>query len=337
MPSSAASGSSKRLPSYRRRYRARRLFAAGVVALLAVTTGALASQLFGAALEGGEQLSAGMWGAFGAAVAAFTAAVCMPFLRRISGRSQEARLLAAASPTHPLLHELMLYAPGTYAHSVAVANLAETVADEIGANALLARVGAYYHDVGKLTAPCYFFENLENDENPHDGVSPAESVAIITSHVRQGERLSRENHLPPEVEAIIREHHGTSLVRYFYHKATSQAPGVFEAEYRYQGEIPQSREAALIMLSDACEAAVRALKTHDAVRVEQAVRGIIDERRLDGQLLRSGMSEPDIETTISVLTGMLLSMHHARCEYPRAAIPRTLGQKTEEETCTSAS
>lgn len=337
MPASQASlKAARKLPGFRRRYRVRRLVAAGVVAVLAVTMGALISETFAMSL-GQPVFSAGVWGAFGAAVAAFTAALCMPFLRRISGRSQEARLLAAASPTHPLLHELMMHAPGTYAHSVSVANLAETVADEIGANALLARVGAYYHDIGKLTAPCYFFENLENDENPHDGVSPAESVAIITAHVRQGERLSRENQLPAEVEAIIREHHGTSLVRYFYHKASTLEAGVFEAEYRYQGEIPQSREAALIMLSDACEAAVRALRTHDAVLVEQTVRAIVDERITDGQLLRSGMSESDIETTINILTGMLLSMHHARCEYPRVAVAAKASAPSEEAPCTSVS
>ncbi len=305
-----------RVTAYRRRYRTRRLLAALVVAIIAVIAGSVAAQFASTFVASGE-FSPALWGAFGAAVAAFTAAAFMPAIRRISGRSSEARLMMAASPTHPLLHELMVYAPGTYAHSVAVANIAEAAADEIGANGLLVRVGSYYHDVGKLTAPCYYFENLEEGENPHDAFDPAQSVAVITSHVREGERLAREHHLPGEVEAIIREHHGTSLVRYFFHKAGGADSGAFEAEFRYQGDLPSSREAALVMLCDASEASVRAIKSREAGAVEAAIREVVDERLSDGQLAQSGMTDEDIETTVGVLTGMLMSMYHARCEYPK--------------------
>ena len=169
--------------------------------------------------------------------------------------------MRAASPEHPLMRELMSKAPGTYAHSVAAANLAEAGAEEIGADALVARVGAYFHDVGKIRRPAYFFENQTSGENPHDEAKPSLSALIITAHVRDGMALGKEYRLPEKIQAIIRQHHGTALVSYFYHKAAATDAAVYEADFRYQGEKPQSREAALVMLADSSEAAVRALKT----------------------------------------------------------------------------
>ena len=259
---------------YRQRRKLRRILAAALVAgtaiIVAATAAVVADNVFGGSNE--NELAAFVGGVAGF-TAAMVAALMMPLVRKVSGRSEEAALLEAANPAHPLLRQLMIDAPGTYAHSVAVANLAETAAMEIGANPLLARVGAYYHDVGKISSACWFYENQRNGDNPHDSISPSQSVAVITQHVREGERLGREYHLPRAVDDIIAQHHGTSLVRYFYWRAANDGAQVFEGDYRYQGVKPQSREAALVMLADGCEAAVRAMMTEDPDVVAGVVEG----------------------------------------------------------------
>ncbi len=304
---------------YRQRRRLRRFIAAALVAVIAIvvaaTAAVVADNIFGGSNE--DQLAAFVGGVAGF-TAALVAAAMMPVVRKVSGRSEEAALLEAANPAHPLLRQLMIDAPGTYAHSVAVANLAETAAMEIGANPLLARVGAYYHDVGKISSACWYYENQRNGENPHDSIGPSQSVAVITQHVREGERMGREHHLPTAVDDIIAQHHGTSLVRYFYYQAANEGAQVFEGDYRYQGLKPQSREAALVMLADGCEAAVRAMMTEDPDIVSGVVKGVFDERLADGQLSEAGLSAEDLDTVADVYSGMLTSMHHGRCEYPEA-------------------
>jgi hypothetical protein len=229
----------------------------------------------------------------------------------------DVQLVEAASPLHPLIKRLMIEAPGTYTHSLAVASLAEAGADAIGADPLVARVGAYYHDVGKLRRPCYFFENLADGENPHDLAKPSLSALIITSHVADGLHLAEEYELPDRIVDVIREHHGTSLVRYFFHKAAQADATVAESDYRYHGGRPSSREAALVMLADGCEAAVRALKQPDAGSVATAVRFVIDDKLQDGQLDSAGMKEGDIPVITETFVHMLVNMLHARCEYPQ--------------------
>ncbi len=319
MNSSSNAALPPRARPYRRRRRLRRFIAAALVAVVAIvvaaTAAVIADNIFGGSNE--DQLAAFVGGAAGFA-AAVAAAALMPLVRKVSGRSEEAALLDAANPAHPLLRQLMIEAPGTYAHSVAVANLTETAATEIGANPLLARVGAYYHDVGKINSACWYFENQRNGDNPHDSISPSQSVAVITQHVREGERLGREYHLPSAVDDIIAQHHGTSLVRYFYQRAADEGAQVFEGDYRYQGLKPQSPEAALVMLADSCEAAVRAMMTEDPEIVARVVKGVFDERRADGQLSDCGLSEDDLATVAGIYSGMLTSMHHGRCEYPQA-------------------
>jgi cyclic-di-AMP phosphodiesterase PgpH len=304
---------------YRQRRRLRRIVAALLVAVIAIvvaaTAAVIADDLFGGSNE--DQLAAFVGGVAGF-TAAIVAAALMPLVRKVSGRSEEAVLLEAANPAHPLLRQLMIDAPGTYAHSVAVANLAETAAMEIGANPLLARVGAYYHDVGKISSACWYYENQRNGDNPHDRISPSQSVAVITQHVREGERLGREYHLPAAVDDIIAQHHGTSLVRYFYYRAANEGARVFEGDYRYQGVKPQTREAALVMLADGCEAAVRAMMTEDPDVVASVVDGVFEERRADDQLSESGLTAEDLTVVAEVYSGMLTSMHHGRCEYPQA-------------------
>jgi len=262
----------------------------------------------------------GLWGALGAATATILALILLPFIRDGLGLAEDIRLLEAASPAHPLMKELITRAPGTYTHSVATANLAESAAERIGADTLLTRVGAYYHDVGKIRRPVYFFENQRPGFNPHDECRPQLSAMIITAHVNDGLELAREYHLSPRIQAIIRQHHGTSLVRYFYNKAAALDAGVFEADFRYQGERPDTREAALVMLADSSEAAVRALRQPSDDRVSATVRTIIEEKLADGQLDDSQLSVSDMERIVETYSQMLTSMYHTRVEYPPAPV-----------------
>jgi cyclic-di-AMP phosphodiesterase PgpH len=291
----------------------------GFVALIVVAAGALAALLVDM-IDGTPMTLAAysaLWGAFGAATATIVALLLIPFIRDGLGLADDVKLLEAASPAHPLLKELITKAPGTYTHSVATANLAEAAAEQIGADPLVARVGAYYHDVGKIRRPVYFYENQQPGCNPHDTTKPSLSALIITAHVHDGILLAEEYRLPPKVRAIIRQHHGTTLVRYFYNKAAELADAnVYEADFRYQGERPTSPEAALVMLADGAEASVRALKQPSEERVEAAVRAVIADRVADHQLDDAGLSEDDLDRIVSVYVRMLVSMYHARCEYP---------------------
>jgi putative nucleotidyltransferase with HDIG domain len=296
-----------------------------VYGLLALSTVAIVlvggtAALIGDMIDGtpaSEAIVSATWGVVGAATATLFALLLMPFIRDGLGLAEDIKLIRAASPEHPLMRELMSKAPGTYAHSVAAANLAESGAEEIGADALVARVGAYFHDIGKIRRPGYFFENQTGADNPHDEAKPTLSALIITAHVRDGMALAKEYRLPEKIQAIIRQHHGTALVSYFYRKAAASDAEVYEADFRYQGERPQSREAALVMLADSSEAAVRALKKPSAPRVEAAVRGIIDDKMADGQLDDAGLQVGDVDRIVSTYSRMLVSMYHGRCEYPK--------------------
>jgi putative nucleotidyltransferase with HDIG domain len=302
------------------------LFAAAFVAIGGATALGAAVAYFGDVLTGAtadEAAQAALWGGLGAFVAAVLGVAAVPVARRALISRGDVRLVEAASPLHPLIKRLMIEAPGTYTHSLAVASLAESAAEAVGADPLVSRVGAYYHDVGKLRRPCYFFENLADGENPHDVAEPSLSALIITSHVADGLRLAEEYDLPDSISAIIREHHGTSLVRYFFQKASQGEAVVAESDYRYHGGRPTSREAALVMLADGCEAAVRALPHPDAASVATAVRFIVDDKVNDGQLDSAGLRDGDIELVSDTFVRMLVNMLHARCEYPQTiAAPR---------------
>jgi putative nucleotidyltransferase with HDIG domain len=312
-----------RLPQRLRTPFAGRFIVFAVVAGIAVAIvliGALAA-LFGDMVDGTPAylaLESALWGAVGAAVATLLALIVIPFVRDGLGLAEDIRLLEAASPAHPLMRELITKAPGTYTHSVATANLAEAAAEVIGADALVTRVGAYYHDIGKIKRPVYFFENQSGGCNPHDEAKPSLSALIITAHVHDGLALAEEYNLPPKIRDVIRQHHGTSLVRYFYNKAAAMDAAVFEADFRYQGERPTSREAALVMLADSSEAAVRALKEPTEPRVEAVVRAIVDDKVADEQLVDANLTAEDLDHIVSIYSHMLVSMYHARCEYPQA-------------------
>jgi putative nucleotidyltransferase with HDIG domain len=255
-------------------------------------------------------------GALGGILALGVAFLALPVVGRLSGLGDDVRLLELCDPGAPLLRDLMETAPGTYNHSIMTGAMAEGAAHEIGANALLARAGAYYHDIGKIDRPIFFAENQMGSRNPHDAASPEQSAMVIISHVRDGVERANRARLPQPIVDIIAQHHGTSLVTYFYRRAAACGLVVNEAPFRYPGTMPQSREAALVLTADAAEAAGRALADCGPVQLEAAVRGVIESKRADGQLDSSGLSAADIEAAVGVFSRMLSGQRHARAEYP---------------------
>ncbi|MBC7338568.1 MAG: HDIG domain-containing protein [Firmicutes bacterium] len=240
----------------------------------------------------------------------------LPFLETAFGVVTPIKLLELSSPNHPLLRRLLVEAPGTYHHSILVANLADAGAEAVGADGLLARVGAYYHDVGKIRRPYFFIENQMGQDNPHEKMSPALSAVVITAHVKDGLELAREYRLPPSVAAFIAEHHGDSLVSYFYSRAAENGAPVEEQGFRHQGPRPQSRETAIVMLADAVEAAVRALPDPTPAAIEGVVRRIIRERLQDRQLDQAPLTLRDLDRVAAAFVRVLSGIYHPRIEYP---------------------
>jgi putative nucleotidyltransferase with HDIG domain len=255
----------------------------------------------------------------------FTVILCLgslPFWEVFFGVITNIKLLDLTNPTNPLLRKLTIEAPGTYQHSLVVANLAETAAYDIGADPNLARVGGYYHDIGKTKYPQYFAENQLGGHNPHDTMDPYESAKVIINHVRYGLELADEYRLPQAIKAFIEQHHGTTLVQYFYCKAKDAAPEgekVNEADFRYPFVIPQSKETAVLMLADTVEAAVRSMiksmKNFD--EMEAAIRRLIRTKLDDGQLLDSQLSIKDLDTIAKSFARVLQGMYHERIPYPK--------------------
>jgi len=240
------------------------------------------------------------------------------------------RLIELSRPDRPLLQRLLRETSGTYHHSLMVANLAEQAAEGIGADALLTRVGAYYHDVGKIVRPYFFVENQVEGVNPHDQLDPHTSAEILISHVQDGLELARRYRLPSRIRAFIAEHHGTSRVSFLYSKAVQLAgDGVMvdESDFRYPGPRPQSKETALVMLADSCEATVRAVHPANAEETAEIVNRIIAGRVDDGQLDECDLTLQDLAITRAAFTSALKGIFHPRIKYPEPA-------KTESETDT---
>jgi putative nucleotidyltransferase with HDIG domain len=218
------------------------------------------------------------------------------------------------------LQRLLREAPGTYQHSLQVANLSEQAANAVGANADLTRVAALYHDIGKMLNPAFFVENQADNVNPHEVLNdPYRSADIIISHVTDGEKLGRQYHLPVRVRDFIMEHHGTTLVGFFYTRAVEQA-GDEEAvdieQFTYPGPKPQTRESAIMMLADSCESTVRARKPSNKAEIVDIVDGIIDNRMRDGQLDESNLTMRDLSVTRDIFIEMLQAVFHPRINYP---------------------
>jgi len=239
----------------------------------------------------------------------------LPVFEATFGILSPLRLIELSNPNHPLLRKLLTEAPGTYHHSVMVANLAEAACEAIGADGLLARVACYYHDIGKTKRPRYFIEN-QMGGNPHDHLSPQLSKNIIIAHVADGAALLRQHRLPKEIVDIAEQHHGTTLLKYFYHKAREQTEFVSEAEFRYPGPKPQTKEAAVINIADSVEAAVRSLSNPSQEKIEKIVRAIIADRLQDNQLNECDITLKELEIVARSLCETLNGVFHSRIEYP---------------------
>ncbi|HBL36032.1 MAG TPA: hypothetical protein DDZ55_04395 [Firmicutes bacterium] len=249
----------------------------------------------------------------------------LPFFEHLFGLTSPLSLLELANPNLPLLKRLLIEAPGTYHHSILVGNLAEAAADAIGADSLLVRVGAYYHDVGKLRRPYFFVENQITNDNPHEKLEPTLSTLIITSHVRDGVELARSYGVPSSMIDIIEQHHGTDLVRYFYLQASEQVQeekeSVEKSDFSYPGPKPQSKEAALVMLADSVEAAARAIGQPSSARLEVLVSNILKERLEGGQLDETNLTLRDIDKIKAAFLKVLGGIFHHRIKYPEIATP----------------
>lgn len=242
------------------------------------------------------------------------------------------RLMELSRPNHPLLHDLITKAPGTYHHSLLVSNLAEQAAEAIGADPFLTRVGAYYHDVGKVVRPHFFVENRADGVDPHSQLDPWSSAQIIISHVKDGMELARKHKLPLRIRDFIAEHQGTGLVRVFYHKAQEIAgpEGVSEKDFRYPGPKPRSKETALLMLADSSESAVRAARPQSREEVDEIVRRIINQKLIEGEFSDCPLTLQDLETARQVFVRALKGVHHPRVVYPEmAGPPQIIGPASE--------
>lgn len=241
------------------------------------------------------------------------------FFERIFKITTDLTLLELSNFDRPLLKDLARKAPGSFNHSLTMGTLAEAAAEIVGANPLLARVGAYYHDIGKTISPNYFVENQITSNNIHEEISPEESTKIISEHVSQGIQIAKDDKLPQEIIDFIPQHHGTTLIKYFYDKAIKlHGEGkVDPAKYRYPGPKPQSKETAIVMLADTCESAVRSIPEPDIEKVENLISNLINDRISDKQLDESPLTFSDIRKIKEVFGSILLGQHHRRIRYPK--------------------
>ena len=264
-------------------------------------------------------------GTVNAALAVFLAVGSFAVLGNLFGIMTVFQLLELANPSSRLLRRLLMETPGTYHHSVMVGNLAERAAETIGADPLLARVAAYYHDIGKMKNPLAFIENQAGAHNIHDDLTPESSARIIAGHVRDGIDLGYEYGLPVQIIGFIPQHHGTSVMSYFYGKALRELGGDEEVaardRYRYPGPKPQSREAAILMLSDGVEASVRSLEEKDEVSIRDMVNRIVDARVEDGQLDEAELTLRNLTQIKEAFVQQLLGMYHTRIQYPDNVVP----------------
>lgn len=335
-----------------------RLIRAGVyVGFVTLILAAMFGQIGPLLLEAPTQTDWGMigWQCLAALVVGIGTAIIvsgiLPVLEGVFGLTTEISWLEMADLNHPLLKRLSLEAPGTYHHSLAVANLAEAAAEKVGANPTICRVAAYFHDIGKLVKPDYFTENMHAGINPHDDLTPTMSALIIIAHVKEGVDLALKHKLNPRILEVIREHHGNSLVGYFYQRALNQqkdaelggkllnlrpedVPQVSEANFRYPGPCPHTKESAILCLADAVESASRSLERPTPQRIEDLVNRIINDRVADHQLDESPVTLAEIKQIAASFRFSLQSMLHSRVAYPRKE-PRNSAQESSQPEITS--
>ncbi len=262
------------------------------------------------------------WGALSAALSVFIAMGLLPILEWASGRTTDLTLLELADLNRPLLKQLLVEAPGTFHHSVVVGNLSEAAAEGIGSNSLLARVGAYYHDIGKIRRPEYFVENQRDGINPHHSLRPAASARIVSRHVTDGVEMARAAGLPECVMEFIREHHGTTRLSYFWHQAERE--GRIEphavGDFVYPGPRPRTKETAVVMLADSVEAASRVVRDPSPERFEEVVRRIVEMKLEEHQLDDADLTFRDLAVAQEKFVGVLCGMHHQRVDYPSVSL-----------------
>jgi hypothetical protein len=258
-----------------------------------------------------------MYGAISAFLAAVLTLGFIPFFEAGLGILSDMKLLQLASPNQPLLKKLLMEAPGTYHHSVMVANISETACEAIGANGLLARVGAYYHDLGKTVQPQYFIENQLANNNPHDQLEPKESANIIINHPYDGAEMLKEHKLPQEIIDIAKSHHGTTLLKFFYHKEKEKHGAANEEEFRYPGPKPNTKETVVVSICDSVEAAVRSLNEPTEEKIEEIVSSIITDRIKDGQFDESPVTLNELKVVQQTICESLKGFFHSRIEYPK--------------------
>ena len=256
------------------------------------------------------------WGAFNGVASGMFVLGILPLLENLMNAATSFRLVELSDVNAPTLKRLFTVAPGTYSHSMMVANLAEAAVQEIGGNALLARVGAYYHDIGKMEQPDYFVEN-QGGYNKHDEISPRLSATILRSHVKIGVEKATALGLPREVIDIIAEHHGNSLIRWFYDAAVKREGAVNREDFCYPGNPPRTRESAVVMLADVTEAAARTLEKPSVSRLEKFITELIEGKFAGGQLSESDMTFRDLEQVKQTFVRVLAGYYHSRIEYPR--------------------
>ena len=291
------------------------IFVACVNFIIIVSTGLMYQ------LDNTQILTDAIFGIISGILAAIMSIGLLPFFENTFNITSTTKLIDLMRPSNPLLQRLLLEAPGTYHHSIIVGNMAETAATAVSANPILTRVGSYYHDVGKLKRPYFFAENQITGENPHNEMAPYLSNLVINSHVDDGVDLCKEYKLPEVIINFVREHHGTTLASFFYQKALKAENNetVSENDFRYKGPKPQSKETAILMLADSCEASVRAIDKPTYAKIQAMVRKIIKARLDDGQLDECDITLRDLTVMGNVFTRILSSMFHTRVEYPQEA------------------
>jgi putative nucleotidyltransferase with HDIG domain len=301
------------------------LFKAGVIAgfyQMLFAAAVVMSKVYTVNFSWHHLIYAAIAGLLSAVLGAFVAEAIIPVFEYLFNYTTNLKLLEFANTNNPLMRDLLIKAPGTYQHSMIVGQLSSAGADAIGANSLLARVGAYYHDIGKIGKAQYFIENQQGAAiNPHDKLNPTMSARILVSHVKDAVKLGHEYNLGVPIIDIIEQHHGTSLMKFFHNKATeiSGKGNVEEQDYRYPGPKPRNREAVLVMIADSCEAACRSLEDPTPARVKTTVDTIINNMFVDGQFDESNITLKRLKTISQVYTKTLISLHHSRIQYPDQA------------------
>ncbi|MWC27494.1 HD family phosphohydrolase [Paenibacillus sp. MMS18-CY102] len=301
---------------------------AGIMASLFGAVSVLAIQLLGEKIDQTELIYAAGFAFASGLITAVLVIGIVPFFEVTFGILSALKLIELSSPNHPLLRKLLTETPGTYHHSVMVGNLSEAAAESIGADGLLCRVGSFYHDIGKTKRPNYFIENQTNIENPHDSIEPKLSKSIIVAHARDGVEMLRGYNIPKPIRDIAEQHHGTTFLKYFYHKALKQAEehGVeadFTADdFRYPGPKAQSKEAAIVGIADCVEAAVRSLRQPTVEQIETMIHKIIKDRLDDHQFNECDLTMKELDKIAQTLKEAVIGIFHSRIEYPEDVKPK---------------